>query len=202
MTKETKAFEFGPFRLEVLERRLTRDGHSVPLRGRVFDTLLSLVSRHGCLVTKDELMAAVWPDSVVEETNLNHNICVLRRALGEKATGQKYVETVPRQGYRFVAAVRELDELDESSPSRSWDIQDSTPVALENGSDLQPPPLESPARTRWFKRRGILAFAFIAAFLIVGYNGVERLGLMGNRSQSRVMLAVLPFENLTGRPKP
>jgi pimeloyl-ACP methyl ester carboxylesterase/DNA-binding winged helix-turn-helix (wHTH) protein len=104
-------YEFGAFRLEVGERRLLCDGRPVPLTARVFDTLRVLVEHAGRLLTKDELMGSIWPDSVVEENNLNHNVSVLRRALGEQATGQSYIETVPRTGYRFVAEVREsIDE--------------------------------------------------------------------------------------------
>lgn len=77
----------------------------MPLRTKVFDTLCVLVEHSGRLLTKHELMQSLWPDTVVEENNLNHNISTLRRALGEQATGQRYIETVPRVGYRFVAAV-------------------------------------------------------------------------------------------------
>jgi pimeloyl-ACP methyl ester carboxylesterase len=72
---------------------------------KVFDTLRVLVEHSGRLLTKHELMDSIWPDAAVEENNLNHNISTLRRALGEQATGQRYIETVPRVGYRFVAAV-------------------------------------------------------------------------------------------------
>ena len=90
-------YEFGPFRLETRERRLLRDGRPVRLRGKVFDTLCVLVSRPGRLVEKDDLIAAVWPDTVVEENNLAHNINALRKALGDGAL----IETVPGKGYRF-----------------------------------------------------------------------------------------------------
>ncbi len=98
-------YEFGPYRLEVDERRLLRHGRAVPLRTKVFDTLCVLVEHAGRLLTKHELMQSIWPDTVVEENNLNHNISTLRRALGEQVTGQRYIETVPRVGYRFVADV-------------------------------------------------------------------------------------------------
>lgn len=98
-------YEFGPFRLEVGERRLICDGRAVPLRTKVFDTLRVLVEHAGRLLTKHELMQTIWPDAIVEENNLNHNISTLRRALGEQVTGQRYIETVPRVGYRFVAEV-------------------------------------------------------------------------------------------------
>ena len=102
---ERDAYRFGPFQLDVRERRLSRGAELIPLRLKVFDTLRVLVENAGRLVSKDELLTAVWPDTTVEENNLNHNISVLRKALGEKATGQQYIETVPRVGYRFVAPV-------------------------------------------------------------------------------------------------
>jgi pimeloyl-ACP methyl ester carboxylesterase len=98
-------YEFGPFRLEVGERRLLCEGRAVPLRTKVFDTLRVLVEHSGRLLTKHELMQSIWPDTAVEENNLNHNISALRRAFGEQVTGQRYIETVPRVGYRFVADV-------------------------------------------------------------------------------------------------
>jgi pimeloyl-ACP methyl ester carboxylesterase/DNA-binding winged helix-turn-helix (wHTH) protein len=98
-------YEFGLFRLEVKEHRLVRAGLPVPLTGKAFDTLCVLVERHGTLVPKGELMNAVWPGTIVEENNLDRNISTLRKVLGEKASGQQYIETVPRIGYRFVAAV-------------------------------------------------------------------------------------------------
>ncbi len=77
----------------------------IPLRLKVFETLLVLVENAGRLVTKQELLDAVWPGTAVEENNLNHNVSVLRKALGERATGQQYIETMPRVGYRFAAPV-------------------------------------------------------------------------------------------------
>ena len=99
------AYHFGPFYLDVRERRLSRGDEVIPLRLKVFDTLLVLVENAGRLVTKQEILDTVWPATAVEENNLNHNVSVLRKALGEKATGQQYIETVPRVGYRFVAPV-------------------------------------------------------------------------------------------------
>ena len=99
------AYRFGPFHLDVRERRLSRGAEVIPLRLKVFDTLLVLVENAGRLVTKQELLDTMWPETAVEENNLNHNVSVLRKALGEKATGQQYIETVPRVGYRFAAPV-------------------------------------------------------------------------------------------------
>jgi DNA-binding winged helix-turn-helix (wHTH) protein len=100
-------YEFGPFRLELKEHRLVRDGHRIPLTGKAFSTLRVLVEHHGKLVSKQDLMSAVWPETTVEENNLDRNISALRKALGDQANGQSFIETVPRVGYRFVAQVSE-----------------------------------------------------------------------------------------------
>ena len=100
-------FTFESFQLDIVERRLLRSGELIPLRAKVFDTLCILVENHGRLIRKDELMQRLWPDSVVEENNLDHNISKLRRALEDGANGQKFIETVPRQGYRFTAKVQQ-----------------------------------------------------------------------------------------------
>lgn len=101
-------YEFGPFRLDTVEKILWRDGEKVPLTPKAFETLVVLVERRGHLVEKDELMAALWPETVVEEANLTNNIWALRKTLGEAPNGNRYIETVPKRGYRFIASVTEL----------------------------------------------------------------------------------------------
>ena len=86
MPAAPQTYRFGPFRLEVAERRLLRNGEPIPLRLKVFDTLRVLIENAGRLVTKEELLQAIWPDTAVEENNLNHNVSVLRKLLGERAT--------------------------------------------------------------------------------------------------------------------
>lgn len=100
--------EFGPFRIDRAAGRLLRDGHPVPLTPKAFDVLLALVESHGRLVEKDELMNRVWADSFVEEGNLKVTISMLRKALEEGTNGHRYIETVPRRGYRFAADVKEF----------------------------------------------------------------------------------------------
>jgi DNA-binding winged helix-turn-helix (wHTH) protein/TolB-like protein len=101
-------YEFGPFRLDPKERRLRRGGEIVSLTPKAFELLAVLVQRGGQLVEKDELMQQVWPETFVEEGNLSVHIFALRKALGEDGDGQGYIETVPRQGYRFTSSVREV----------------------------------------------------------------------------------------------
>jgi len=110
MTKQQAGvFEFGPFRIDSAERTLVRDGTLVPLPPKVFDTLLALVKNSGRLLRKDDLISLLWPDSFVEEATLARNISDLRKTLGEPLTGEKYIATVPKSGYRFVADVRRID---------------------------------------------------------------------------------------------
>jgi pimeloyl-ACP methyl ester carboxylesterase/DNA-binding winged helix-turn-helix (wHTH) protein len=110
-------YRFGPFHLDVRERRLSQADAVIPLRLKVFDTLVVLVENAGRLMTKQELLGAVWPGTAVEENNLNHNVSVLRKALGERATGQQYIETVPRVGYRFAAPVEVVAAAGQSPSS-------------------------------------------------------------------------------------
>jgi serine/threonine-protein kinase len=100
-----RVFEFGNFRLDASGRTLSRAGEPVRLTPRVFDTLLYLVERRGTVLGKEELLAALWPDVVVEENNLGQAISKLRQALGESPGDNKYIATVSGRGYRFVAPV-------------------------------------------------------------------------------------------------
>jgi len=102
------AYEFGAFRLEPSEQRLIYDGKPFPLPHRAFEMLVFLVERSGHLVTKDEMLGALWPGLFVEEGNLAQNIFLLRRALTNGASGHDYIETVPRRGYRFIAPVKAI----------------------------------------------------------------------------------------------
>jgi pimeloyl-ACP methyl ester carboxylesterase/DNA-binding winged helix-turn-helix (wHTH) protein len=105
-------YAFGIFRIDVTERVLLKEKAVVPLTPKVFDTLLFLVENGGHMLSKEELIEKVWPDSFVEENNLAQNISTLRKALGvgEGAEKVKYIETVPKRGYRFVADVTETQE--------------------------------------------------------------------------------------------
>src|ERR1017187_9244940 len=109
MTLQTKHFyAFGPFRLDSEKRVLVRDGTPVLLAPKAAEALLVLVENAGRLVDKDDLMKRVWPDAFVEEGNLNKNIFLLRKVLGEWDGGCEYIETVAKRGYRFVALVNEV----------------------------------------------------------------------------------------------
>jgi DNA-binding winged helix-turn-helix (wHTH) protein len=100
------AYRFGEFVLEPAQQRLSdADRRPVSLTPKAFDTLLCLVERSGDLVTKSELLARVWPNVVVEEAILARNVADLRKALGDDSSAPRFIETLPKRGYRFVASV-------------------------------------------------------------------------------------------------
>ena len=106
--RERRVYEFGPFRLDAAESSLRRAGRLVALTPKAFDTLRTLVEHSGRVVSKEQFLSAVWPDSFVEENVLAVNISTLRKALGAQGDGRLYIENVPKRGYRFAADVREL----------------------------------------------------------------------------------------------
>lgn len=121
--------EFGPFRLHPDEHRLYRNGENVPLAPKVYDLLLVLVLHPGQVLDRERLLRAVWPDTLVEEANLNVTISMLRKALGETPNECHYIETLPRLGYRFIAEVRELQGDTQLSADQT--VQPSEPVKTD-----------------------------------------------------------------------
>jgi len=107
---ERISYKFGPFQADPHERVVKRDGKPLLLTPRVFDILLVLLKNPGRILTKEEVIKQVWPDTAVEESNLARNVSTLRKALGENANQPQYIETVPWRGYRFVSEVRALRE--------------------------------------------------------------------------------------------
>jgi DNA-binding winged helix-turn-helix (wHTH) protein len=145
-------YEFGPFHLLPSERLLLRENAVVHLPPKVFDTLVVLVRHSGRLLSKRELLDLIWPDTVVEENNLTQAICAIRKALGWTGQSREYVETVPKQGYRFVAPVRTTDgdlatrtlaDLATERPSLGMPSSQSVP-------DFQEGALKGKARPVWF----------------------------------------------------
>ena len=145
MPPETQAlYEFGKFRCDPREHLLLCEGKAVSLSPKSFEILVALLQSNGRLLTKDELMQQVWPDSFVEEANLTVNISALRKVLGETPGGQQYIETVPKRGYRFVAAVTEHG----GKPSSS--MQTSGVAQVDRLPGVGPPPKRLARSLRWW----------------------------------------------------
>ena len=109
--------QFGPFLIDVGERVLQRNGLPVALTPKAFDLLAALLDRPGQLISKDELLQKVWPDTFVEEANLAYNVFALRKALQDTAENSHYIETVPKKGYRFTATVTPMIPANAGEPS-------------------------------------------------------------------------------------
>ncbi len=205
MSKQIKQFyEFGPFRIDPSQRALFRDGRLVALPPKIFETLLALVERSGQIVEKDKLIKEVWPETIVEENNLTQYISALRKTLGDGRHEHRYIETIPRRGYRFAAEVREVrDEAAELI------IRDQTTVSLKIGEEteeiVQKPMAQAPETAGSFfrhrkLRRSILvvttlalALAGIIFWVVVNTKPADtRVG----QTPFRGSIAVLPFKAL------
>jgi DNA-binding winged helix-turn-helix (wHTH) protein/Tol biopolymer transport system component len=110
LKRERQLFEFGPFRIDPSHRLLLREDRPVPLQPKAFEILLVLVENSEKVVSKDDLMKAVWPDTFVEESNLTQHIFVLRKTLGDAVEEKRYIVTVPGRGYQFAGNVRVVDD--------------------------------------------------------------------------------------------
>jgi TolB-like protein/DNA-binding winged helix-turn-helix (wHTH) protein/Tfp pilus assembly protein PilF len=185
-------YEFGPFRLDPRQRLLLRDDKPIPLQPKAFETLLVLVRNSEKLVSKDELLSAVWSDTFVEESNLTQNIFVLRKALGAEDDGRRYIVTVPGRGYRFAEKVVTIPEQEEPAPG-------STLIAhlAPNGASGAALPLRE-SRFGWLV--GLVGLA-VMVLAFVGFLTWRRFHPKNLPASGKVMLAVLPFQNLTGDPE-
>lgn len=184
MTRQTHLiYEFGEFRLDALRRVLSARADGTPLQvtGKNFDTLLLFVERAGQLLDKRMLIEALWPNVVVEESNLTQTIHTLRRLLGERPDDHRYIVTVPGRGYRFVAQV--------------------TTTIFEEPQPAAPEPIEKTGALRPAKRKTLAASA--AAMVVLA--GVAFWLLQGSRhaehsapiEPTRPSIAVMPFVDMS-----
>jgi DNA-binding winged helix-turn-helix (wHTH) protein/tetratricopeptide (TPR) repeat protein len=194
-----KSFSFGPFALDADERILSREGLPIQISPRAFDTLLQLVDRAPHLISKSALMNAVWAESFVEETNLTVVISVLRKSLGDDGQERKYIQTVPKLGYRFIADVKR--NAIENLPA----INSSFASVVDAGraADAVPPKLAASGTARdsearpssWAqtpKRKALLAGS-LSALLLLSMLAVFHLRRSPLNIKSVRSMAVLPF---------
>ncbi|MCU1237042.1 MAG: hypothetical protein JWP63_5009 [Candidatus Solibacter sp.] len=167
---EPLLYEFDDFRIDAGRRLLTLRGAPVPLKPKVFETLLYLVRHQGSLLEKDELMRSIWPDTVVEENSLNQCVSTLRRALGESPGENRYIVTVPGRGYRFAAIATAIANGASKTEVRQQESARAPELATAaEGAGRGPIPQASPSLSRWVVA-GALA-AVLVASLWVGWRG-------------------------------
>lgn len=157
--------EFGPFRLDPAERLLLRGSQSVPLTPKAFEVLVTLVARPGRLISKEELLKQVWPDTFVEEANLSYNVSLLRKALGDEVAPHRYIETVTKRGYRFTSNVRKCEPPIAAEPEVPVDNPGAAQKLGAGRSRLS---------ARVYKWGLIAAFA-VAVALVAGLVAMHRL---------------------------
>jgi DNA-binding winged helix-turn-helix (wHTH) protein len=182
--QDNRSYQFGRFHLNRAERVLLRDGELVSLTPKVFDILLTLVENSGHVVSKEDLMKRVWPDTFVEEGNLTQNISLLRKALGETPGGVQFIETVPRRGYRFVAETSEPSNHvpNVATEMPAVEIPAAAVVAASPASRRTP------------------AFVLAAAVVIAGIIGVMYFTSKAGSTSPISSIAVLPFVDESADP--
>lgn len=190
--ENNRFYDFGPYRLDAHARVLLHGRAIVPLTPKVLDTLVVLVEHRGAIVSKEELIKAVWPDSFVEESNLTQNVSVLRKALGHDPDHVTYIETVPKRGYRLVPDVM-IPEV-EIPPALFEAVEKPSPPALPHDVPALAPPSASP-RLRTRVAAAIAVGLILCGALAIWYYQHPGRGASGIRS-----IAVLPFKNLSGDP--
>lgn len=199
-------YTFGEYRLDAKRRRLWRGNEPVTLSPKVFDLLLAMVREQGRIITKQELLSLVWPDTAAEESNLAVSVSTLRRALGEKSGENRFIATVPGQGYQFVAEVQAEDTFESTLLVKPPAVAELfiEKKAEERMTMLPPNPVtrEFPSPVALSSRHRRIWVIAIGGALILSI----LLGLVWwfkyDSAPSRVgevrSLAVLPFKSLTG----
>jgi len=197
-------YEFGPFRMDPDKQVLLRDGQLIAVTPKSFETLLVLVRRGREVVSKEELLKEVWPDSFVEEANLSQHIFKLRKALGDIAEGERYIVTLPGRGYRFAVPVRTITEggdvLIAQMRSRAQVlIEEQVPEPGETQPAALPPPAHAkPKWPNWLFRSAVVAAIAIAGIGLL-------LPLLRRPTRTRALtetdtVVLADFANSTGDP--
>jgi TolB-like protein/DNA-binding winged helix-turn-helix (wHTH) protein len=195
----TNLYRFGQFVLDPAKRALACEDSPVSLTPKAFDVLLFLAQNPNRLVTKEELLQAVWGDTFVEEGNLTQYISHLRKALGDNSEDARLIVTIARKGYQFAADVTIAKSADTVRPaavqvSASESSPAGTQAVLESPSDAAVPK----APKHWRNAAALAALTVVLA--AAAYMSWRRFAGMTPPISQKVMLAVLPFENLTGDP--
>ena len=196
-------YEFGPFRLDSARRLLLRGDEQVALTAKAFDILLALVEHSGRIVAKEDLIKRVWPDVVVRESTLAQNIFTLRKTLGEDSHENRFIETVPKFGYRFVADVREVTDYDGAPAARQQTAPEPAreKAIYSEQSDESKPVKATPAKdipAKDIPAKAGLSKAFVVALAVLVVAGVALALIFSMREQEPLpsevtTIAVLPF---------
>jgi DNA-binding winged helix-turn-helix (wHTH) protein/TolB-like protein/Tfp pilus assembly protein PilF len=216
-TRRAQLYEFRPFLLDTIQHLLLKEGRAVALTPKTYDTLLLLVQNSGRMLSKEELMKALWPDSFVEESNLTQQVSMIRRALGDSPGDPHFIVTVPGRGYRFSAEVRTWGEekgrfglavpapqlAGEAANRKGQKVMQVARADIPETEDAKPIALPPRWKERKATRRTVVSIAAVA--LLVAILAITRFlhptqprtshAVAANRS-----LAILPLQNLRQDP--
>ncbi len=170
--KEKRLLEFGSFHVDTAQRLLFSGDRLVPVTPKAFETLKVLIEADGRIVEKEEFLQKVWPDTFVEEANLARNISMLRKALGESPEDQKYIQTIPKRGYRFVAPVTTRSEA-----RAAVLVEEHTRVEADFDIETQ---AASASGTEFVRLRPLIAVAAVALMVGLGLV-IWQTGIFGAR---------------------
>jgi|GEM_PF-142536 len=196
-----RRYEFGEFQLDVSERLLMRGETVIDLKPKVFDLLVLLVQNAGRLMEKETIFQSLWPDTVVEEANLNVSVSALRKALGDTASDPRYIETAPKRGYRFIARVTEkavapppavVETESLTPPPRIVAAKSDAATTIGLSGELNAAPSRSGTRWHLVPRWWLLV---IAAPLLLAAMAIWFWPRLSSDEQPRT-IAVLPFKML------
>ena len=195
----TNLYNFGQFVLDPGRRTLSHADSHVSLTPKAFDVLTFLVQNPNRLVTKEELLQAVWGDTFVEEGNLKQYISHLRKALGDNSEDPRLIVTIARKGYQFTASVSVAEAAD---TRRQAPVQ--VPTTESSRADTEPVP-DLPAnaifsKAAWPRSKAAVVGASVVLLVVVGFASWRHFRTSVPAKSQKVMLAVLPFKNLTGDP--
>jgi TolB-like protein/DNA-binding winged helix-turn-helix (wHTH) protein/Tfp pilus assembly protein PilF len=197
-------YRFGEFTVDADQKVLLFQDKPRPLTPKAFDTLLILVENSGRIVNKEELMKRLWPDTFVEEANLTTNILQLRKSLGDNARQPIYIETVARRGYRFIMPVETNGPSlstaagDTAADLHSIPISPAETTQSEVVRTQESGGAESPVRPASFRWPVVVGFVIVVIAILGGWLVWSGRSSRPKPSSTRVMMAVLPFQNLTG----
>ncbi len=195
----SESYRFGEFVLDSRRHTLSRADSPVFLTPRAFDVLLFLVQNSNRLVTKEELLQAVWGDTFVEEGNVAQHVSQLRKALGDNPEDARLIATIARKGYRFEANVS-VDKAKNAANKAAAQVSTAEGLQPDAQTIHELPANVEVAKASWHWWKAPFVFSLVALLTGAGYMSWRHFRAAGPPKSQKIMLAVLPFENLTGDP--
>ena len=204
-TLPSERVRFGAFELDLSTGELRsidapEPNNKVILREQVFQVLRMLLKREGKIVTREEIKSSLWPDNTVVDFDhsINATIKALRRALGDSADNPRYIETLARRGYRMIPPIQYLESAPETTLEKDREVRKPSAAEVSESTATVPEKVRRQLKPNWWQAAVVLASAVL--LVSAAYISWRHFRSTGSPSPNKIMLAVLPFQNLTGDP--